>query len=147
MSDLERLGETVLVRMDVYRLMDELQITGQIRDSMLMDPDRAKAVLEHARAAHSIRNPAAYANSLWRQGYDPRDRYVPPEELDDEGGPPSLSALEFAWSRPPSLVGEALMDLMAVAVARHGGFHAMQASFRQRDRYDADGELVERVED
>lgn len=58
--------------------------------------------------------------------------------------PPTISALEYLWSRP-SLPAYALEQLMAAAIARAGGFDSLRPSFRYCDIYDDHGELIGRV--
>lgn len=131
-------------------LMDELGIlSGRIRDAMLEDVERAVAVLQHAKSAPHVRNPASLAIANWRRGADPRPRarsrtFELEREVTEQ--PPTLSALEFAWSRDRSPIGGALIAMMGYAIARSGGASAMLAAgWWTRERYDVDGELVERA--
>ena len=131
----------------VLALTVELDITGAIQLEMLDDPDRAAAVLAHAMLPRKIRNRAAFATANWKSGFDPRTSPKPVQELlEGEPGPPTLSALEYLWSKPPA-VGEMLLPLVAIAVTRAGGFKALQASFYRRERYDENGELVDVIVD
>lgn len=123
-------------------LLDELGMVGRIREEMLADPRRAVPVLEHAKGAHGVRNPGAFANSLWRQGAQhvglPAGlsvRLDPEPEL--ESGPPDLDALEQAWVLDESALRTGLLKLMAAAYTRHGGIYAglrANASLRGRAR-------------
>ena len=111
-------------------LLDDFGIIGRIREEMLAEPERALAILERARTGPGIRNPAAYSIARWRA---PRAAPPAPEpELAID--PPDLDALEYVWSRPPTVVGELIVKLLAVALERHGGFEALRESFdRHRD--------------
>jgi len=118
--------------------LDALDIFGAMRSEMLGDPDRAFALVDMVKRQKGLRNPGGFAVARWRDGYG-RLRAVPPAEpveLPDE--PPTLSAIEYAWSREPSIAMQACLTLMAAAVRRHG-FHVVQRSFHERERFD-DGE-------
>lgn len=112
----------------VERLTGELFIIGQVRDQMRADPERAAAVLTYALGAPRIRNRAGYAVAAWRSGFDPRPAQPPPAA---ELGPPSLAALEHAWSLEPSPVIHVWLQAMAVAIARAGGFKNLQQTLQE----------------
>ena len=132
-----------LDRLVVADLTDELGIFGRARDSMLADPVRARDSIEQARRKTRVRNPAALAIALFRQAVD-RGRLAEPE-VDADPGLPTLSAIELLWSMEPSKTSETLLGVVSAAIGGRGGFAAIKDSFRQRDRYDALGELVERA--
>jgi len=124
----------------VAQLLDELRVEGSIRREMLDEPRAAYAILVYVQDL-PVKNPATQAIRFWAQ----RRRPQPPLE----GGPPTLSALEFAWSRDTLPDGEpnpavsALLKLMAAAITRHGGFAQLQASFHERQWFDpSTGELL-----
>lgn len=127
-----------------------LAITGQlgigsfIQQEMLEDPDRAAAVLGHALRAPGIKNRAGFATANWNGGFDPRSSPRPVQKLLGEPGPPTLSALEYQWSKGPSALGELLLGTMAIAIAQAGGFKELQKTFREIEHYDDNGELLER---
>jgi hypothetical protein len=136
-------------RARVRRLTAELGIVSDaITAAMLDDPGRAVRVLDRAKTARGIRDRAAFAVGMWRNGWGLPAPVLPPPVSDfDEGGPPSLSALEYAWSRgwggrDDHAVGDALLYLMAAALAKHGGFRQLQAHMRTVQRYDDEGELL-----
>jgi len=138
-------------RARVYELAERLDIDGPVLTEMLAEPGRATVVLEKAVRARGIRNRAALAVSQWRKPR-PRLAAASPEEqagaeLELEPEPPTLSAIEYLWSQDPSPPMLALERLLAAAVDEAGGFAAVASTFRQREHYDADGELVERLTD
>ena len=112
---LKRLGE----------LLDELQITGSVRQEMLAEPERAVPVLEHARDAYGVRNPAAFAISLWRQRNvihltdGTAVRFEP-----EPDAPPDLAAIEQVWALDTEALRSGLLKVMAAALTRHGGIAA-----------------------
>jgi hypothetical protein len=112
---------------DVVELLDELGIVGAIRGQMLADADRARAVLRHAKASDGIRNRAAFAIANWRARFDPRGRGLAgvdgPAELVEE--PPTLDALEYAWSLDDSPIAQAVVRMMTVSIERNGGARAL----------------------
>ena len=133
----------------LFSLLDELGIeSGRIRASMLEDADRAIAVLEHAKGSSGIRNPASFAIANWRAGFDPRARrsiQAPRVELEEAA--PALSAIELAWhlEERGSQAAIFVLTLMSSAIGRTGGFRpVLEAGFHVRERYDENGELVER---
>ena len=123
---LKRLGE----------LADELGIVGGVRSEMLAEPARAVPVLEHAKGAVGVRNPAAFAISLWRR--QDRDVALPDgltvrfqrEPEPDE--PPALDALEQAWALDHSALRTGMLKLLAAGLARHGGLGPL----RERTSFD-----------
>ena len=144
-EELERLR----LKARVLDLVDELAIlSDRLRAEMLADPERAIAVLEYALDEPNVKNPASFAIASWRTGADPRRRSSSSsarEELPTEE-PPTLSALEYAWSRERSPIGETLLRMMAFSIERNGGATAMlTAGWFWRERFDVDGELVERA--
>lgn len=142
-AELERLR----LKARALDLLDELGIYGRLREEMLRDPERAIAVLEYAVGEPGIQNPASFAISSWRRGDDPRKRSASArarEELPQEQ-PPTLSALEYAWSREGSAVGGALLKMMSHSIERAGGMvKVLEAGWLWRERYDEDGELLSR---
>jgi hypothetical protein len=126
-------------------LMAELGIYGRVRVEMLADVDRAVSVLEAAKSS-GARNRAALATVLWRQG---AASTPPPAEVDEPTEePPTLSALEFAWSREASPIHSTLLAMMGYSLARRGGFERMlRDGWWWRERYDDCGELVSRTLD
>jgi len=112
-------------------LMDELGIYGRMRDEMRTDVDRAIAVLTHARDARGARNRAALAIANWRRGADPRpgsSSRAMEAEPDPPEQPPSLSALEYAWSLPASPIATAVLAMAGYSIERNGGASAMLAA-------------------
>lgn len=140
-DELERLR----LKARALELLEELDISsGILRGEMLAEPERAIAVLEYAIAQPGIRNAASFAIAQWRRGDDPRRsrRTLEAEELVEE--PPTLSALEFAWSRQASPIGATLIAMMGYSIERNGGASAMLAAgWWSRELYDEDGDLVE----
>jgi hypothetical protein len=136
-SDELEMAERLEERADVAELLDELVILSpRLRSEMLKSPGRALAVLRSARLTPGIHNRAAFAIARWRAGADPRPpraRAPRAEELaEDYAEPPTLSALEQVWSRDPSPVGDLLLRIMAIAIARAGGFGQLQRAFLER---------------
>jgi hypothetical protein len=130
--------ELLAARARVNELVDELAIDSmRLRDEMLDNPGRAIAVLEHARRARGIRNPASFAIARWRAGADPRIRARQPASLAshlashldemEATGAPTLEALEFAWhlEDESSPVAEPMLRLLACAIERNGGMRAV----------------------
>lgn len=114
----------------VRELTRELGIAGPVELAMLTEPERAVAVLEYARRARHVRSPAALAIARWRAGFDPR-----PVELEPPvaaAGPPTLAAIEHAWSLEPAPFAGLLLRCMAFALERAGGFAELQ---RQLQRF------------
>ena len=111
------------LRAELYPLLDEHYINGRLRAEMLDDPGRALALFRVA-ARPQIRRPAAFVISRWRS---PRAG-LPHERRDVRAGPdapPSLAALELAWSlREP--VRELVLPLLAAGIAKHGGFNRLR---------------------
>lgn len=141
-------AQIIWTRQRVHDLLDELDITsGALREAMLNDPERARAVLQHAKGSVGIRNPASFAIANWRAGFDPRGRSERSEERELDEQAPTLSAIELAWhlEERGSAVAPFVLAMMLAAIARNGGFRpVLEAGFRLRERYDDDGELVER---
>jgi hypothetical protein len=140
-DDLERLR----ARRDLYDALEDLEVAPSVRDEMVADPEAALKVLGGARQAKGVRNLAAFVTSRWKQ-YRARPRLPfqapPPDPAEYVPGPPTLSALEYAWSRDPSPMMDALLAAMAASIGQHGGFEAMRPGFGSRQRFNADGELV-----
>lgn len=116
-------AERLWTKQRVLDLLDELAIAGAtLREEMLRDPERARAVLTHAKGSAGIRNVAAFAVANWRAGFDPRDRVVVDEPELTEAAP-TLSALELAWhlEGEGSFVAAPVLAMMRVAIARTGG--------------------------
>jgi hypothetical protein len=109
-----------------YELTQELDISGLIRLEMLAEPELAVAVLEHALASPRIRNRAGFAVANWKAGFDPRPSSPSEEEPELELGPPTLEALEHAWSLEPSPPVSALLAAIAAALTHFGGFAPLQ---------------------
>lgn len=128
-------------------LLDELGIGGKVRDEMIADPARAIAVLERAASSAHVKNPAALAIANWKRGHGKPHGRSRLDELDETPEqPPTLSALEYAWSRARSPIGESLLSMMAFSIERNGGATAMlTAGWWWDEHYDEGGNLVERV--
>ena len=115
---------------------------------MLADPERALRVLDHVQRSSSVRNPAALANALWRQSalqLTQTAAPLPPEPRDDyEEGLPTSSVIEYAWSSDPRPMADSLLDAMAAALGRGGGFTAIRETFARSDYWelDDDGNLL-----
>lgn len=105
------------LRARLYDLLDELDIIGEPRAAMIDDPERALPILESSRRARGVRSIAAVAIARFRRPDPPAPE--PEPELDD--GPPSLAAIEFAWSKSAD-VQAMVLPLMAASIERHGGF-------------------------
>jgi hypothetical protein len=127
----------VEVREEAFELASELGISGDLRLQMLAEPERAVAVLRHARSAPGVRNPAALAVVNWRNGFDPRRPPVVEKAIElPPPAPPSLSALEYAWSLDRSEWAGLLLRSMSAAIALAGGFENLQRTFRDRERFE-----------
>lgn len=113
-------------------LLNELEITGTVREQMLAEPERALEVLGKATRARGIRNRAAFAITRWRQLQARPEPPAPPLEPVLLGQPPDLDALEYVWSRPATVMTELVSKLQATSIERHGGFAALHASFEKR---------------
>ena len=116
-------GERLIAKARTCELMDELAIAGNVRDAMLGEPERARAVLEHAIASSGIRNPAAFAIVNFRKGFDPRARVVVAARAELVEEAPTLAALELAWQLEDegSIVAPYVLRLMRSAIERTGG--------------------------
>jgi len=133
----------------VAQLMDEIGLQGSIRSEMLASPREAYPVLIFVVDMPHTKSRAIQARRWWaKRKPEPR-----PAPLAGEG-PPTLSALEFAWSRDTLPDGEpnpavtALLKLMAAAITRHGGFAQLQAQMRERQWFDPrTGELLHTFRD
>jgi len=127
MSDeLERLE----LRARLHAELDELDVTGRLRDEMTDEPEAALRLVRRARRARGVRNPAALLVSLWRgRRAPPPARPAEPELVVD--APPDLDALEQAWALSPP-VRELVLKLLAAAIHRHGGYEQMRADFDRR---------------
>ena len=112
----------------MHELLDELEIVGAVRDEMTSQPLRALLIIESALRAQGVRNPAAFIIARWRAARERRPA-APAPELELERVPPDLDALEYVWSRPPSVVGGLILKLLSVAIEKHGGYGALRASF------------------
>lgn len=60
------------LELELAEVLQTLDIGGPIALEMLNRPERAMAVINYAAHARGIKNPAGYAISLWRVGFDPR---------------------------------------------------------------------------
>jgi hypothetical protein len=132
--------DAIRARARVHVALDALEIYGSVRDEMVADPTRALAILDRVMHSVGVHNRAAFAISSWRRATAVPDDPPPAlrarrwtlsagaqPELEVE--PPELEALEYVWAQPASDVGNLILRLIATALARHGGFEAMRASF------------------
>lgn len=113
----------IRARDQLLQTLDELEISGNVRSEMVLEPDEALAVIGNAQRARGIRNPAAFINERWRtykRAARARAQRTPPASADFQAGV-DLAALEYAWSRPPSVVTAAILDAMSAAIAKQGG--------------------------
>jgi len=124
-------SDELVDRARVSELLDALDISGPVSSDMLDHPGRAYAVLSHAQRARGVRNRAAFAIARWRSSR-PRPPAPPAADSEPVSEPPSLVALEHAWSLEPSPVGAAILRLMALALEKHGGFGPLQEQIRRR---------------
>jgi hypothetical protein len=99
-----------------------------VRAEMSSDPARALRVIAHAARARGIRNRAAFAVARWQASTDAGSAVIGAavEPVEPVGGAPSLADLERAWALEPSPAASALLDLMALAIERHGGFSGLE---------------------
>jgi hypothetical protein len=145
---LDRLG----LELRVHAALDELGVVSlDVRASMVDEPELALRLCEHAAAQRGLRDRAAYVVARWRRRHDPGAIPTPqlaqPDDPEREPGPPSLSSLEYLWSLDDGEVSTAALErLLALAIARHGGCHALlERSFGWREHFDVDGVLDVRV--
>lgn len=141
---IERERELAALREKLAPILDAWEIVGPLRADMVADPERALRIAERVINAQGIRRPGAYMNTLWRQSSGQLTQTAAPLAPEPEAGPPTLSAVEFAWSRDASPMLDALLDAMASAIAAAGGFASIRESFSYVESYDSDGNLLER---
>jgi hypothetical protein len=125
--------DAIRARARVYVALDALEIYGPVRAQMVADPVRALAVLDRVMHSVGVRNRAAFAVASWRRATarpdTPRRLVEATAQPELEVEPPELESLEYVWAQPASDVGNLILRLIATALARHGGFEAMRASF------------------
>jgi hypothetical protein len=125
---------------ELEELIRELGITGTPVFEMWADPERAVAVLRHAKKGTGLRNRAAFAVANWQTGFDPRPstRPEPPAEQ-EHSEPPSLSGLEYMWSVPQTKAIEYLLEAAGEVIALAGGFNAaIRPTFDEIEHFDFD---------
>lgn len=110
-------------KLRLYELLEQLDITGRIRAEMVEEPERALRVLEAAIRARGARNRAALAVSRWQA--EPFDAPRPLPQRIEVDEPPTLAALEHAWSTSPN-VQQMVLPLIARGIERHGGFQRLK---------------------
>lgn len=108
-------------KLRLYELLERLDIGGRIRDEMIREPARALRVLEAAVRARGVRNRAALAVSRWKASELPAFVCNVDESAGLADAPPTLAALEHAWSKSEN-VQAIVLPLIARGIERHGGF-------------------------
>src|SRR6187399_131215 len=99
--------DTELDRLELLEACMRVGFTQGQRLELEADPTRALAIIEHAETQHALKSIAGFTLARYRQGFDPRStpssstvksspREREPEPVEQ---PPTLSALEYAWSR------------------------------------------------
>ncbi len=119
------------LRARLHGELDELAITGPVRDEMTDDPEAALRLVDRARRARGIRNPAAFLIAQWRARRAPPAPPPRPAEPEIVEGPPDLDTLEHAWSLSPP-VASLVLKLLGAAIEKHGGYQQLRADFERR---------------
>ena len=142
---IEREHELAHFRAKLDPILDGFEVVGPVRAEMVADPERALRIAEHVLNSRGVRKAGALMIHLWRQSSATPEAPEAPEA--EESAPPTLSALEYAWSRDGygTPLFDTLLGAMASAIAAAGGFAAIRESFTERELYDPDGNLLERA--
>jgi hypothetical protein len=141
-----------LERLELLEACMRIGLSGSTQRELEADPARALAIIEYAERQQALKSIAGFAVARFRAGYDPRSSpsssssksSVREREPEPVEAPPTLSAIEYAWSldRSPSL--ESVLRMMGVAIGRSpDGFEGvLRRGWFERERYDDEGSRV-----
>ena len=142
-----------LERLELLEACMRIGLSGSTQRELEADPARALAIIEYAERQQALKSIAGFAVARFRAGYDPRSspssssrkssamREREPEPVES---PPTLSAIEYAWSRERSPMIESVLGMMGVAIGRSAdGFEGvLRRGWFERERYDGEGDRV-----
>jgi len=140
-----------LDRLALLEACMRIGLAGSPVRELELDPERALAIIEYAERQHALKSIAGFAIARYRAGFDPRSSSnvkssatSTPREPEPVEQPPTLSAIEYAWSRERSPMIESVLGMMGVAIGRSAdGFEGvLRRGWFERERYDADGDRV-----
>ena len=143
-----------LDRLSLLEACMRIGLAGSPVRELELDPARALAIIEYAERQQALKSIAGFAIARYRSGFDPRStafadvgprsRAQATREPEPVEAPPTLSAIEYLWSRTPSPMLESVARMMGVAIGRSeaGLEGVLRDGWWSRERYDDGGELI-----